>query len=186
MFPDSNKKYISTDLMRDEPVRHGFLSADVKLLRYRVFPRRCEFCPPAVRNQRPTEHTTDVAHTIIDLERRALERWGNGDPSGFLEICADDVVYFDPYQARRLNGIDELRALYESIRGQVSVARFELVDPRVQAVDDMAVLTFNYVAQGTNEATSRWNCTEVYRRRAGSWKIIQTHWSFTQPGGIGA
>ena len=128
----------------------------------------------------------DIAQTIIDLERRALERWGKGDPSGFLEICADDVVYFDPYQPRRLNGIDELRSLYESIRGQVSIARFELVDPRVQPVTDMAVLTFNYVAEGTNEATSRWNCTEVYRNDACSWKIVQTHWSFTQPGGIGA
>ena len=133
-----------------------------------------------------TETTTDVARTIIDLERRALERWGKGDPSGFLEISANDVVYFDPYQARRLNSINELRALYDSIRGQVSVARFELIDPRVQAVDGMAVLTFNYVAEGTNEATSRWNCTEVYRRDAGTWRIIQTHWSFTQPAGIGA
>jgi hypothetical protein len=99
------------------------------------------------------------------MERAALERWGKGDPSGFLEISAADVVYFDPYQKRRLNGIDELRALYETIRGQVSIARFELIDPLVQAVDDMAVLTFNYVAEGTNEATSRWNCTEVYDAR---------------------
>jgi ketosteroid isomerase-like protein len=131
-----------------------------------------------------TDTTVDVAQTIIDLERRALERWGNGDPSGFLEISADDVVYFDPYQERRLNGIGELRELYESIRGMVQIARFELIDPRVQAVDDMAVLTFNYVAEGTNEAMSRWNCTEVFRRDDGRWRIIQTHWSFTRPAGI--
>jgi ketosteroid isomerase-like protein len=132
------------------------------------------------------ETPTDIAQTIIGLERAALERWGRGDPSGFLEISAEDVVYFDPFQRRRLNGIGELRALYESIRGQVQIARFELIDPVVQAVDGMAVLTFNYVAEGTNEVTSRWNCTEVYRRDAGTWRIIQTHWSFTQPGGVGA
>ncbi len=127
------------------------------------------------------ETQADIAQTIIGLERAALERWGKGDPSGFLEISAEDVVYFDPYQQRRLNGIDELRALYESIRGMVSIAHFELIDPRVQAVDDMAVLTFNYVAEGTNEVTSRWNSTEVYRRQDGTWKIVQTHWSFTTP-----
>lgn len=125
--------------------------------------------------------TMDVAQTIIDMERAALARWGRGDPSGFLEISAEDVVYFDPYQERRLNGLAELRVLYESIRGQVQIAHFELIDPVVQAVDDMAVLTFNYVAEGTNEATSRWNCTEVFRREAETWRIIQTHWSFTQP-----
>ena len=130
----------------------------------------------------PARRVTDaVAQTIIDLEHAALERWGRGDPSGFLEISASDVVYFDPFQSRRLNGIDELRALYESIRGTVSVARFELVDPRVQVTGDMAVLTFNYVAEGSNEITSRWNCTEVYRRDGSEWRIIQTHWSITQP-----
>lgn len=130
-----------------------------------------------------TESTKEIAEKIIAMERAALERWGQGDPSGFLEISADDVVYFDPFQPRRLNGIEELRALYESIRSTFRIARFELIDPLVQVVGDMAVLTFNYVAEDTNEATSRWNCTEVYRREAGTWRIIQTHWSFTQPGG---
>ena len=123
----------------------------------------------------------DIARTIIELERQALERWGKGDPSGFLEISADDVVYFDPYQERRLNGIAELRALYEMIRGRVQIAHFELVNPHVQVEGTMAVLTFNYVARGTNEAMSRWNCTEVFRREGDSWRIIQTHWSFTTP-----
>jgi ketosteroid isomerase-like protein len=122
--------------------------------------------------------SVEIAHEIISMERAALERWGRGDPSGFLEISADDVVYFDPFQPRRLNGIAELRTLYESIRGQVQINHFELIDPVVQAVDDMAVLTFNYVAEVANEAPSRWNCTEVYRRDAGTWRIIQTHWSF--------
>ena len=129
----------------------------------------------------PATRVAAVAQTIIAMERAALERWGRGDPSGFLEISAPDVVYFDPFQERRLNGIVELRTLYESIRGTVSVARFELVDPQVQVNGDMAVLTFNYVAEGSNEVTSRWNCTEVYRRDANEWRIIQTHWSITQP-----
>src|SRR6266581_843262 len=74
--------------------------------------------------------------TYVALKDRGCEnarhrnRCGRGDPSGFLEISAADVVYFDPYQPRRLNGIDELRALYESIRGAVSIARYELIDPR--------------------------------------------------------
>jgi catechol 2,3-dioxygenase-like lactoylglutathione lyase family enzyme len=123
----------------------------------------------------------NVAETIVALERAALERWGRGDPSGFLEISADDVVYFDPFQERRLNGIAELRELYESIRGQVSIVRFDLMAPVVQASGDMAVLTFNFVAESTNEGTSRWNCTEVFRRTGSTWRIIQTHWSFTRP-----
>lgn len=43
-FSDSNKKYLSTDLMRTEPVKPGYLSTDIELLDFRVFRRVCEFC----------------------------------------------------------------------------------------------------------------------------------------------
>jgi len=36
VFPDSNKKYLSTDLMNDEPVRPGYLSPDIRLTGYQV------------------------------------------------------------------------------------------------------------------------------------------------------
>lgn len=41
-FSDSNKKYLSTDLMRDEPVKPGYLSSEIELLEYRVFKRVCK------------------------------------------------------------------------------------------------------------------------------------------------
>ena len=53
------------------------------------------------------------------MERTALERWGRGDPKGFLEISARDVSYFDPFTERRLDGLAALRTLYDSIRGNV-------------------------------------------------------------------
>ena len=33
---------------------------------------------------------------IIALERGALDRWGKGDPEGFLELMSEDETYFDP------------------------------------------------------------------------------------------
>lgn len=125
--------------------------------------------------------TSTIPQTIIALERAALDRWGNGDPDGFLEISAEDVVYFDPFQERRLNGHAELKQLYDTLRGLGHIDRYELLDPRVQCTDAMAVLTFNYVSY-SQETVYRWNCTEVYRREPdGRWKIIQTHWSLTKP-----
>jgi cysteine synthase A len=44
VFPDSNKKYLSTDLMRAEPVRPAFLSPRIRLTGMRVLPRHCDFC----------------------------------------------------------------------------------------------------------------------------------------------
>ena len=44
VFPDDNKKYLSTDLLKKEPVKKEFLSPDVELLEYRVFKRVCHTC----------------------------------------------------------------------------------------------------------------------------------------------
>jgi cysteine synthase A len=44
VFPDDNKKYLSTDLRSDEPVKPGFLTPDVELLGFRSFGRVCRTC----------------------------------------------------------------------------------------------------------------------------------------------
>ncbi len=44
LFPDSNKKYLSTDLLRREPVKRDFLSTDVRLLSFTSFRRVCRTC----------------------------------------------------------------------------------------------------------------------------------------------
>jgi ketosteroid isomerase-like protein len=123
---------------------------------------------------------TEIAEKIIAMEKAALERWCKGDPSGFLEISAEDVVYFDPFMEKRLDGLDELKKLYESLRGQVNTGWFEMPNPKVHVGGNMAVLTFNFNSE-VNGKKSKWNCTEVYRKEQnGQWKIIQTHWSLTK------
>ncbi len=44
VFADDNKKYLSTDLLRNEPVKEGFLTPDVELLGFRAFKRVCHTC----------------------------------------------------------------------------------------------------------------------------------------------
>ncbi len=44
VFCDSNKKYLSTDLLRSEPVRDGYLSPEVEILGFRALGRVCSAC----------------------------------------------------------------------------------------------------------------------------------------------
>ena len=44
VFPDSNKKYLSTDLLREEPVREDYLSPETELATFTVLPRVCSAC----------------------------------------------------------------------------------------------------------------------------------------------
>jgi ketosteroid isomerase-like protein len=123
----------------------------------------------------------DIAAEIVALETAALERWNRGDPGGYLELSADDVVYFDPFTEQRVDGIEALSQHYAPIKGQVRVSRYEMISPRVHATRDMAVLTFNLNSY-EGDKVYRWNCTEAYRHdKEGNWKLVQTHWSFVKP-----
>lgn len=44
VFSDDNKKYLSTDLFGDEPIRDDFLSPEIRLLNYDVLRRNCQTC----------------------------------------------------------------------------------------------------------------------------------------------
>jgi len=44
ILADDNKKYLSTDLLREEPLKPDCLSPRVKLIRFRAFKRVCQTC----------------------------------------------------------------------------------------------------------------------------------------------
>ncbi len=118
--------------------------------------------------------------TIINLEKNALALWNQGNPDGFLELSSEEVVYFDPALEQKLKGKEALRAYYDTIRGQVNIPVYTIINPTVQASADTAVLTYDYEAHRDGQVF-RMHCTEVYRAQApDDWKIIHTHWSFVK------
>jgi hypothetical protein len=131
-------------------------------------------------NSAYSQESDSISKVIIKIEKTALERWNTGDPSGFLEISAKDVVYFDPFTEQRLDGLEKLTKLYNSLHGQIKVEKYDMINPNVQAVKNMAVLTYNLISV-SGDSIQKWNCTEVYRIDHKKWKIIQTHWSLTKP-----
>jgi cysteine synthase len=44
VFSDDNKKYLSTDLMKEEPVKDGYMTPRIRLLDFEVFKRVCNTC----------------------------------------------------------------------------------------------------------------------------------------------
>jgi ketosteroid isomerase-like protein len=131
----------------------------------------------------PSEET--AADRIVALERTALDRWNNGDPSGFLEAYADDVTYFDPVTPARIDGHAAMADYYRPWTGKIDVPRYDMLNPRVIVDGNMALLTYNLVnyardASGVEAPDSRWNSTTVYQLRGDAWKAVHSHWSFTR------
>jgi len=122
---------------------------------------------------------------IIALERGAMDRWGRGDPQGFIEIFADEVTYFDPSTERRVDGIEAMRALFAPIVGLVKLSRYEFLHPDVYRRGDLAILSYNLVTYSQKPdgapLVTRWNVTEAYAPIGGKWKIVHSHFSLTKP-----
>jgi ketosteroid isomerase-like protein len=130
-----------------------------------------------------------VLGEVLKLEASAMDRWRKGDPWGFIEISAPDVTYFDTGTPQRINGREALRAEYAKREGKISYDVMDFIDPRVQVCGEVAVLTYRFLSTWLNPDQSishrkPWNCTEVFARMGGQWKIIHTHWSFI--GGVRA
>jgi ketosteroid isomerase-like protein len=122
---------------------------------------------------------------IIALEKAALDRWGKGDPQGYLETYASDITYFDPAREKRADGIQAMKDYLVPITGKVKVDRYEMIDTKVQAMDDAAVLSYQLVSHAVmadgSPVTVRWNSTKVYRLIGKDWKLVHDHWSFVRP-----
>lgn len=121
---------------------------------------------------------------ILQIERKALDRWVSGDGSCNGELYADEVTYFDPLTRARIDGLQALSAYCEAAQGQHEISRYEVANPHVARAGDMALLTYNLTTyerdlNDEERLGDCWNCTEVYARNEGKWKIIHSHWSFT-------
>ena len=116
-----------------------------------------------------TSGSPDLLAELLALETAAMDRWGAGDPDGFLGLSDDDVSYFDPWQPDRLDSRAELARVYDEMRGQVHIDAYEFVEPAVVAAGDLAVLSFQSCPRGprVSGAGTRRRCTGAIRTAAG-------------------
>lgn len=125
-----------------------------------------------------------VTAEIIALEKGALTRWIAGDPWGFVDIASEQITYFDPFTAKRVDGKAAFAAFMEPLKGKIHADRFEMINPLVVVRGDLAALSFNFSAKETVDGViteSLWNSSEVYVRENGIWRLVHSHWSPTQP-----
>jgi hypothetical protein len=114
--------------------------------------------------------------TILAMERRAMDGWGQGNPDEFLRISDPEITFFHSTLDKRLDGLAAVKALYEGYRGRPIFDRYEMADPKVVVSGSMAVLTYLFTTQNGG-LTRRWHATEVYRKGPSGWRILHSHFS---------
>lgn len=142
-------------------------------------PERIELPLPV---QSPPAEYDGVLAELMALETAAMARYDKGDPWGFTDISAPEVTYFDSITEQRINGIEELRAEYAKRVGKINYEVLDFVDPHIRVCGEIAVLFYRFLSTRLNPDNTvacrkPWNCSEVFRKIDGQWKIIHTHWS---------
>lgn len=129
------------------------------------------------------EQETLALH-IIGLEKAALNKWFNGDTSGYNQLWSrDNFSYFDAVVSERIDSHAEIEKVLATIEGKLFADSYDFRNPRVQFSNDMSmgVLTFQLFAN-TTLIDMEYNCIEVYHKEAnGEWHVVHSTWSFIKP-----
>jgi hypothetical protein len=121
----------------------------------------------------------DPAQEVLALERQALDGWLAGNPDPQLAISDPEITYIHAVVEMRVEGLAALKKLFDRYRGMPLFDSYEILNPKVQAAGDVAVLTYRLLRR-VGSATSYWNATQVYCRKKEGWRVIHTHWSAVQ------
>lgn len=71
VFSDDNKKYLSTDLLREEPLKDNYLSPKIKLLGCIAYKRTCHTCCNPSRCDKVIDSICDVNSVLPQCPRRS-------------------------------------------------------------------------------------------------------------------
>jgi len=123
-----------------------------------------------------------VLAELMKVESAAMERYRKGDATAFCAISLPAVTYFDPSTPRRLDGLAEVTAHVGQPAAETTYDVMDFLEPRVQVHGDTAVLFYRFLSttlrpDGSVAGRRAWNCTEVFTRADGQWRIVHTHWS---------
>ena len=133
---------------------------------------------PACNNE-PAVPTQDEARTAIWQKITAAnEKWAAGDPMGFVECAAPDIIWSDDLGAQnRVIGYEELNSYLEAFKGQIPPHQHVLIDPVFQFFDDVVVVSYRYQGTFEGEDAAPWKVTSVYRYADGDWLSVHENWT---------
>lgn len=120
----------------------------------------------------------DATNEILALERKALDGWVTGNPDPMLAIMDPDITYFHVVSGSRVDGVQAVKALFESYRGRPLFDSYEISAPKVQLAGDTAILSYILVCHN-GPTPNRWSATHVYQHKKEGWRVLHSHWSAT-------
>lgn len=118
------------------------------------------------------------AQKIIEIERKAWEAIKNKQVDAVADYFADDASVFNVGQAYRLRGKAQILSELGAWLQQATVRSYQILEPQVEVLGDMALLTYYFteagVAAGKDYANTG-KITVVFVKEKGAWRALHEH-----------
>ncbi|MCK5442935.1 MAG: nuclear transport factor 2 family protein [Maribacter sp.] len=129
-------------------------------------------------NEELEKSSVEIEQLILEKEKDAFNSYAAGSFTGFTKHYDDEVTYLGA--RNRIDGLPAMRAYtarLDSI-GAISKHRYEVINPKVQVYQDMAIITLQYHPYSSdNTPETKWKATSVYALMDNDWKVVHAHWS---------
>jgi len=129
----------------------------------------------------------DETEILAILDRHLRSIW-DGDLQTYAATTASDVTFFEWYiSTQRIDGLDfhlrETAAVHQAAElrrqaGEVYQVEHEVLAPRVQVYDDVAIVTYTLLMRYIMEQGVRHtehNETRVFHCRQAGWQLVHCH-----------
>lgn len=154
------------------------ISQRTKFMHCTVFLLLSHFFFVSCTNEPELPSADEAEAAVMEKITMAAEKWSKGDPMGYVECAAKDIVWLDELGALKpISGSEALKQYLEPYRGQIPAHKFELLDPLFQVFDDIVIVTYRYQGIFDGEPANPWKVTSVYRYVNGDWLSVHENWT---------
>lgn len=153
------------------PARTGLIYGAVLIL---IIPLLLLTC----KNEQALPTQDEATEAIWGKITAANEKWAAGDPMGFVDCAAPDVIWSDDLGApNRVIGYEALNAYLEGFKGQIPAHQHVLIEPVFQFYGDMMIVSYRYQGTFEEEVGAPWKVTSVFRYADGDWLSVHENWT---------
>ena len=137
---------------------------------------------PIEANVSGTKDMTAAEKEIVEIEKKALEKWYAGDPTPYINNMSGDIAYFEPILDKRLDGKQPLSKMFEALRGKVHARQVRHAQHARSNGRRFGDPLVQISSPSKTACPIAGTATEIFAKGSDSqWKLIHSHWSQTKP-----
>lgn len=132
-------------------------------------------------NQSDLPTADEAKSAVMEKITIAADKWSQGDPMGYFDYAADDIVWTDEIQAKKpIIGADVLKSYLEPFKGEIPVHKAEISETIFQVYDDIVIVSYQFQSIFEDGPTDPWKITGVFRYIDGDWKSVHENWTLVE------